>query len=313
MEPLRRAVAAVSVLEAGPLLRWRAAALCSAGPGRLRRALALALPLSGIAGRNGGLARLQWRSRRDLAALPLLRGLPEEPTARLSSGAGAATGEPGGDAGEGEAASDIDAHWMRVAIEEAKEAGEKGEVPVGAVLVSEDGEVVSSAHNSVETSTDPTAHAELKCLRLASAKLRSWRLLGCTLYVTLEPCPMCAGALLQSRVKRVVWGAPNLQLGADGSWIHLLQPIQKNGKGSSNGDSADSFQLRHAGVRGGAAGESANGSGGKHPYHVLEVSRHVLRDECALLLTDFFKKRRSDGVTWSDSTSSSSSSSPERS
>ncbi len=308
--PLRRAVAAVSVLKVGPGTRWRPS-LLPGGAGGLRRELLAeaAPPASGLAGRSGGLVRPQWRARRDFAALSLLRGQPEDSKARFSSGPGAAAGERGGGADEGEA-SNTDAYWMRVAIDEAKKAGEKGEVPVGAVLVSEDGEVVSAAHNSVETATDPTAHAELTCLRQASAKLRSWRLLGCTLYVTLEPCPMCAGALLQSRVKRVVWGAPNLQLGADGSWVHLLQPIRKNGGGhrsetdsscdGSNGSGSGSANSVELGVAGGS---------GKHPYHVLEVSRHVLRDECALLLTNFFKKRRSDGVSWSPPGSSSSSSS----
>jgi tRNA(adenine34) deaminase len=180
-----------------------------------------------------------------------------------------------------------DEFFMQLAVEEARKADRKGEVPVGAVLVCEEGNVIARAHNVVETSTDPTAHAELLCLRQASKKLQSWRLLGTTLYVTLEPCPMCAGALLQSRVKRVVWGAPNVQLGADGSWISLLRED-------------DDGEEEEEGL--GEEEESGEGDGpkvkiqvkaAKHPYHFIQVRRNFLRDECSLLLTDFFKRRRS--------------------
>ena len=111
---------------------------------------------------------------------------------------------------------DDDHIFMGLALEEAEKARKKDEIPVGAVLVDEDQNVIAKAHNLVESMSDPTAHAELLCIRHACKKLESWRLINCTLYVTLEPCPMCAGALLQSRLTRLVWGAPNHQLGADG-------------------------------------------------------------------------------------------------
>lgn len=114
-------------------------------------------------------------------------------------------------------------YYMRMALEEARRAFDAGEVPVGAVLVGPDGDVAAAAHNSTETDRDPTSHAEILCIREAAVKRNGWRLLDSTLYVTLEPCPMCAGALLQARVGAVVYGARNFLLGADGSWIHMLR------------------------------------------------------------------------------------------
>ena len=112
---------------------------------------------------------------------------------------------------------------MDVALEEARLAGEAGEVPVGAVLVGSDGvTVLARAHNRTERDRDGTAHAEVLCVRRAGAQRDDWRLAGSTLYVTLEPCVMCAGAVLQTRVGRVVWGAPDPKAGACGSWVSLL-------------------------------------------------------------------------------------------
>ncbi len=115
-----------------------------------------------------------------------------------------------------------DEHFMRMALREAIEAGEHGDVPVGCVVV-RDGEVVGSAHNERELRGDPTAHAEVLALRAAGAALGGWRLLGTVVYVTLEPCPMCAGAIQQARVARVVFGAPDQKVGAAGTVINPLQ------------------------------------------------------------------------------------------
>lgn len=115
-----------------------------------------------------------------------------------------------------------DEHFMRVALREAAEAGAHGDVPVGCVVV-RDGEIVGAAHNERELRADPTAHAEVLALRAAAATLRGWRLLGTVLYCTLEPCPMCAGAIQQARVARVVYGAPDQKVGAAGSVINPLQ------------------------------------------------------------------------------------------
>ena len=105
---------------------------------------------------------------------------------------------------------------------EASEASEHGDVPVGCVVV-RDGEVVGAAHNERELRADPTAHAEVLALRAAAVTLGGWRLLGTVVYCTLEPCPMCAGAIQQARVARVVFGAPDQKVGAAGSVINPLQ------------------------------------------------------------------------------------------
>jgi len=111
---------------------------------------------------------------------------------------------------------------MQIALSEAKRAPEAGDVPVGCVVV-RDGEVIAKAHNEREKRSDPTAHAELLALREAALAMGGWRLLGAVVYVTLEPCPMCAGALQQARVTRVVYGAPDHKVGAAGSVINPLQ------------------------------------------------------------------------------------------
>lgn len=147
----------------------------------------------------------------------------------------------------------VDEIWMREALEEAKKAAAQGEVPVGAVLVYH-GEIIARAHNRVEELKDATAHAEMLCLKEGAAALGNWRLLDATLYCTLEPCSMCAGAMILSRVKTLVWGAPDLRHGAHGSWVDLLsQP---------------------------------------HPIHQLEVRQGILQEESAALLKGFFKQRR---------------------
>ncbi|MBM3267081.1 MAG: nucleoside deaminase [Candidatus Sericytochromatia bacterium] len=114
------------------------------------------------------------------------------------------------------------AHWMDFALTEAREAGAAGEVPVGAALVC-DGAVVARAGNTREAAADPLGHAELSVLRAAATALGRWRLAGCTLYVTLEPCPMCAAAAVQARVDRIVFGAQDPRLGACGSVWSLAQ------------------------------------------------------------------------------------------
>lgn len=144
-------------------------------------------------------------------------------------------------------------YWMRYAIEEARRAEELGEVPIGAVIV-RNGEIIGRGYNLRETSMDPTAHAEMIAIREASAKLGAWRLLDCTLYVTLEPCPMCAGAIVQSRVPTVVFAAPDPKAGCAGTLMNLLQEDRFN--------------------------------------HRVELVEHVLRDECSRMLTNFFRKLR---------------------
>ena len=115
-----------------------------------------------------------------------------------------------------------DERWMRRALYEARRAPAHGDVPVGCVVV-RDGAVVAAARNERELRQDPTAHAEVLAIRDSSIALGGWRLVGCTVYVTLEPCPMCAGALLQARPERVVYGAPEPVSGAAGSVVDLFR------------------------------------------------------------------------------------------
>lgn len=112
--------------------------------------------------------------------------------------------------------------YMREALAEARKAYDLGEVPIGAVVV-RDGAIVARSHNLRELAHDATAHAEVLAIRQAGQELGGWRLSGCTLYVTVEPCPMCAGALLQSRVDRVVYGATDPKAWADRSLLEILQ------------------------------------------------------------------------------------------
>ncbi len=121
-----------------------------------------------------------------------------------------------------------DERFLRMAMREAVLSGEKGEVPIGCVIV-KDGRVLGRGHNQMETLRDPTAHAEILAIGAACQALDNWRLEGCALYVTLEPCPMCAGAILNSRVARVVYGARDKRLGALGSTFSILDenPINR--------------------------------------------------------------------------------------
>ncbi|MDM7924649.1 MAG: tRNA adenosine(34) deaminase TadA [bacterium] len=126
-----------------------------------------------------------------------------------------------------ELSTDSDSIWMRWALREAEKAFDEGEVPVGAVIVSEN-RIIGRAHNQTETLQDPTAHAEMIAISAAANTLGSWRLEGCTLYVTLEPCAMCAGAVVLSRIRRVVFGALDPKAGACGSLRNLVQDARLN-------------------------------------------------------------------------------------
>lgn len=145
-----------------------------------------------------------------------------------------------------------DAFFMREAIKEAMLAEKEGEVPIGAVIV-RNGEIIARAHNERETLKDATRHAEITAIERACAVLHGWRLIGCDLYVTLEPCPMCAGACVNSRLVRVIYGAPDLRAGAFGSVIDL-----------------NSFPLNHK----------------------PEIVGGVLADECLLPIRSFFIRKR---------------------
>ncbi|WP_203991255.1 tRNA adenosine(34) deaminase TadA [Sphaerisporangium rufum] len=143
---------------------------------------------------------------------------------------------------------------MRLALTRAAEAGRRGEVPVGAVVLGPDGAVLASAGNDREGAADPTAHAEVLALRAAARSRGEWRLAGCTLVVTLEPCTMCAGAAVLARIARVVFGADDEKAGAAGSLWDVLRDRRLN--------------------------------------HRPEVIRGVLAGECAAALRDFFADRR---------------------
>lgn len=165
--------------------------------------------------------------------------------------------DPAGDQAGGPLADPVREPWrapMRLALEQAARAAPAGDVPVGAVVLSPDGSVLSAGHNEREMTGDPTAHAEVLAVRRAAAALGTWRLTGCTLVVTLEPCTMCAGALVQSRVARVVYGALDEKAGAAGSLWDVVRDRRLN--------------------------------------HRPEVIHGVLAEECSQLLTDFFRDRR---------------------
>ncbi|XP_065880180.1 tRNA(adenine(34)) deaminase, chloroplastic [Euphorbia lathyris] len=164
----------------------------------------------------------------------------------------------------------IDEMFMREALVEAKKAADTWEVPVGAVLV-QHGKVIARGYNLVEALRDSTAHAEMICIREASNQLRSWRLAESTLYVTLEPCAMCAGAILQSRIDTLVWGAPNKLLGADGSWIRLFP----NSEGGNESEVRD------------------KPAAPLHPFHPkMTIRRGIMESECADVMQQFFQLRR---------------------
>jgi tRNA(adenine34) deaminase len=146
-----------------------------------------------------------------------------------------------------------DKQYMRVAIESAKIAEENGDVPIGAVIIHKN-QIIAKAYNQREQLQDPTAHAEIIALTQAAAALENWHLNGCTMYVTLEPCPMCAGALVLARIDRLVYGCDDPKTGA----VKSLYNIATDGR------------LNHR----------------------LEVTSGVLADECAKQLQGFFQRRR---------------------
>jgi tRNA(adenine34) deaminase len=144
---------------------------------------------------------------------------------------------------------------MGLALEEAKKALVAGEVPIGAIITYK-GEIIARGHNLKETYQDPTAHAEMVVIREAAKKLQSWRLDDCTLYVTLEPCPMCAGAIVQARIPTLVYGATDLKAGAVESVVNLVQHKLLN--------------------------------------HQAEVLAGIREEECKQILQDFFQLKRND-------------------
>lgn len=146
-----------------------------------------------------------------------------------------------------------DEKFMKIALKEANKSFQLDEVPVGVVIVKDD-KIIARGHNLRETKQDPTGHAEIIAIKKASKKLKSWRLIDCTMYVTLEPCSMCAGAIMWSRIKRVVYGAKDIKGGAIGSSFNLFEQKGIN--------------------------------------HKPEVTSGVLEDEASTLLKKFFKLKR---------------------
>ena len=146
-----------------------------------------------------------------------------------------------------------DLRYMRAALREAARAGAEGEVPVGAVVV-QDGRVIARAHNRPIRMHDPTAHAEILALRRAGGRLGNYRLPGCTLYATIEPCGMCAGAMIHARIARLVYGARDAKAGAAGSALQVLNHPKLN--------------------------------------HRVEVQNGVLEHDCASMVREFFRVRR---------------------
>ena len=152
--------------------------------------------------------------------------------------------------------SEQDLYWLEYALTLADKAEAIGEIPVGAVLVDKDGNKIGEGWNQSILLNDPTAHAEMLAIRQAGEHLQNYRLIDCTLYVTLEPCTMCAGAILHSRIGRLVFGASDYKTGAIGSRFHLFEDFKMN--------------------------------------HLLEICGGVLREKCSQKMSAFFKKRRLD-------------------
>lgn len=148
-----------------------------------------------------------------------------------------------------------DERFMLEALKEAWKAFQKEEVPVGAVLVHE-GRIIARGYNQVEMLKDATAHAEMLCITAGEVAMDNWRLADTTLYCTIEPCSMCAGAMLLSRVPTLVWGAPDLRHGSNGSWVDLFAR--------------------------------------PHPTHTVAVRRGILEEFSSILMRDFFQKRREE-------------------
>ena len=149
--------------------------------------------------------------------------------------------------------ADPDHYFMQAALDEATSAEDLGEVPVGAVVVY-DGRIIGRGHNLRESSNDPTSHAEMIAIRQAAAQLNSWRLLDCTLYVTLEPCVMCMGAIILARIPRLVYGCRDPRVGAAGSIYNLADDERFN--------------------------------------HRVAVTEGILQQECSQQLSDFFRRLR---------------------
>jgi len=150
--------------------------------------------------------------------------------------------------------NDTHKKFMEIALAEAKKAGQIGEVPVGAVLVSENGQILSAAHNLTIKRVDPTAHAEILALRKAALEMNNYRLLNTTLYVTVEPCIMCMGAIIHARISRVVFGANDLKWGAAGSLYNYAEDDRLN--------------------------------------HRVEIIAGVCAEDCRRLMQDFFRAKR---------------------
>jgi len=148
---------------------------------------------------------------------------------------------------------DMDLTFMRMAFSQAKQAATAGEVPVGAIIV-KDHELIGKAYNQVEVLKDPTAHAEMISITQAATALGDWRLEGATMYVTKEPCPMCAGAIIQARIERVVWGATDVKRGGASSLFNILQ------------------------------NEALN--------HHVDIQTGVMEFECGGILREFFQQKR---------------------
>jgi tRNA(adenine34) deaminase len=148
---------------------------------------------------------------------------------------------------------EVDERYMRMALDAAVIAEENGDVPIGTIIVHEN-RIIAKAYNQREQLQDPTAHAEIIALTQAATALGMWRLHGCTIYVTLEPCPMCAGALVLARLDRLVYGCPDPKTGACGSLYDIVRDGRLN--------------------------------------HRLEVTAGVLAEDCTSLLQDFFQQRR---------------------
>lgn len=148
-----------------------------------------------------------------------------------------------------------DEEYMQLAIKQAEQAAEIGEIPIGAVLV-HNGEVIAAAHNLRETNNDATAHAEILVIREACSKLGRWRLSGCSLYVTVEPCPMCSGGIVNSRIDKVVYGCPDVKAGGAESIFNIITNPNLN--------------------------------------HCAEVRSGVLEEDCANVMRRFFQKRRKE-------------------
>ena len=143
--------------------------------------------------------------------------------------------------------------FMKEALKEAKVAFDIGEIPVGAIIV-KDGQIIAKAHNLKETSKNAIYHAEILAIKEASKKLDSWRLTDCEMYVTLEPCPMCAGAIINSRIKKLYIGTTDEVMGACGTALNLLENYKFN--------------------------------------HIVQVEKYILKDECKDILENFFEKLR---------------------